>query len=113
MTVSIQIHPFLARLYHSTGSCCCHSDDGVSVGIGMGVTLQSFTSKFFYVIGKALSGELYCTGTDLVIIFYFIFIYLFIYLFFDNLRQHIWWWPAFHQEMKHIQYNGFLYCNSV
>ena len=56
---------FLAHLYKSTENCCCHFD--VSVSIGVGVTLQSFTSKFFYVMGKALSGKLSCTGTALVL----------------------------------------------
>ena len=55
--------PFLAHLYDSTGSYCCHSD----VGIGVGVTLKSFMLEFFYVMGKALSGKLSCTGTGLVV----------------------------------------------
>ena len=35
-------------------------------GVSVGIALQSFTSKFSYVTSKALSGELSCTGTDLV-----------------------------------------------
>ena len=53
----------LACLYESTESYCCHFD--VGPGICVGLTLHSFTSKFFYVIGKALSGELSCMGTGL------------------------------------------------
>ena len=34
--------------------------------MGIGITLKRFTSKFFYVMGKALSGELSSTGTGLV-----------------------------------------------
>ena len=57
------IVPFLSRLYKSIGSFCCHFD----VGAGMGGTLESFTSKIFSTMGKALSGELSCTGTSLVV----------------------------------------------
>ena len=32
-------------------------------------SIYSFTSKFFYVMGKALSGDVSCTGTDLVFSF--------------------------------------------
>ena len=52
------ISPLLACLYENTESYCSHFD----VGIGVGV----FTSKFTYVLGKALSGELSCTGTGLI-----------------------------------------------
>ena len=53
---------FLAHLYESTKSYCCHFDIGVCVG----VTLKSFTTSFFNVIGKTLSGELSCLQTSLV-----------------------------------------------
>ena len=55
---------FLARLYESTRSYCCHSDVGFAVV--MGVTLI-FLRQRFYVMGKALPGELSCMGTGLVI----------------------------------------------
>ena len=42
-------------------SFCCH------FSIGIGVTLLSFTSKFFYVMSMALSGQLSCMGTGLVL----------------------------------------------
>ena len=45
---------FLACMYQSTKYRCCHFD----VGIGMGITLQSFTSKFFYVMDMGLLDEL-------------------------------------------------------
>ena len=35
--------------------------------MGVGVTFYSLTSKFFYVLGKALSAELSCTETGLII----------------------------------------------
>ena len=35
--------PLLARLYKNTESYCYHFD----VGIGVGITLKSFTLKFF------------------------------------------------------------------
>ena len=38
----------------------------IGVGMGMGVTLCSYTSKVFYVMGKALSGEQSCTRSGLV-----------------------------------------------
>ena len=63
---------FLAHLYESTESCCCHFD----MGVGVGITLQSFRSKFFYVMGKALSGKLSCTGTGL---FFFFTVALFLF----------------------------------
>ena len=50
----------LACLYENTGSYCCHHD------VGVGVTLLSFTSKFFYVMGKTLSGKLSFMRTDRV-----------------------------------------------
>ena len=28
-----KVRTFLAPLYESTGSCCCHSDVGISVGL--------------------------------------------------------------------------------
>ena len=46
---------FLSHLYESTGSCCCHFDMGVSVSI----TIKSFVSKIFYVMGKGLTGLLH------------------------------------------------------
>ena len=55
---------FLARLYKSTDSYCCHFDVAVSIGVGEGITL----SKFFNVMVKALSGELSCMGTGLVLL---------------------------------------------
>ena len=33
---------FLARLYDSTGRCCCHSN----VGVGVGVTLKFYVKDF-------------------------------------------------------------------
>ena len=38
---------FLACLFDSIGSYCCHSDVGICVGVGVGITLKSFMSKFF------------------------------------------------------------------
>ena len=38
----------------------------ISVGIGMNITLLSFTTKFFYVMGKLLLGELSYMLTGLV-----------------------------------------------
>ena len=64
------IHPINTVLFssplRSTESYCCHFD----VDVGVGVTLKSLTSKFFYVMGKALSGELSCSGTGLVNVSY-------------------------------------------
>ena len=48
---------FFASLYESTGSYCHR---GVSVGVGISGTLLSF------MMGKALSGELFYTQTGLV-----------------------------------------------
>ena len=63
---------FLARLYESTESYYRHFD----VGVGVGVTLSSFTSRFFHVIDKALSCQLSCTATGLVnIVVYFYYVY--------------------------------------
>ena len=42
--IMVTLSGVLAHLYESTESYCCHFD--VGVGIGVGVTLQSFTSKF-------------------------------------------------------------------
>ena len=44
--------PFSACLYESIGSCCCHSD----IGVGVGITLKSFTSDFL-CDGKGLTDE--------------------------------------------------------
>ena len=45
---------------------------GVSIGIGIGGGSVDKTLKFYvkvsYVIGKALSGELFCTRTGLVVL---------------------------------------------
>ena len=53
----------LSGLYKSTGSCCCPY---MGVSFGVGVTLQRFITKFFYIVGKALSDELSCMQTGLV-----------------------------------------------
>ena len=58
----LELH-LLAHLYKSTESYCCHFD----VGVSRGVTLSSLRQSFFYVMGKALSGELSCMGTGLVL----------------------------------------------
>ena len=50
--------PFLACLYEGTESYRFHFD--------IDITLESFMSKFFYVMGKALSDLLFCTGTGIV-----------------------------------------------
>ena len=44
----VKIRPFLAHLYKSTKTYCCHFD----VGIGTGVTLYSFILKFFMLWTK-------------------------------------------------------------
>lgn len=49
----VKIRPFLAHLYKSTKTYCCHFD----VGIGTGVTL----------VDKRLSGELSSTETGFVV----------------------------------------------
>ena len=48
----------------STESCCQPDIHG---RVSMHITLQSFITKFFYVLGKALSDELSWKQTDLVI----------------------------------------------
>ena len=40
----------LACLYGSTGSGCSHPD----IGLNVAITLKSFMTKFFYVVGKVL-----------------------------------------------------------
>ena len=45
--IMVTLSDVLARLYESTESNRCHFD--VGVGISVGVTLQSFTSKFIVV----------------------------------------------------------------
>ena len=50
------IEMILANLFESSGSCCCHPD----VSMGVGVTFK------YYDKGKELSGELSCTWTVLV-----------------------------------------------
>ena len=45
---------FLAHLYKSTETYCCHFV--LRLGAGVSVII-------FYVMGKALSGELACMGT--------------------------------------------------
>ena len=57
---------FLAHLYKRTLSCC-HPDSGV--GGGLGITLISFMTKLFYVMGKVLIGKLFYMWTGLVAIF--------------------------------------------
>ena len=52
----ISFYLLLARLYESTGSFCCYFDVGISITI-------KFYFKVFYVMGKALSGEVPCTWT--------------------------------------------------
>ena len=42
--IMVTLSGVLAHLYESMESYCCHFDVGVCIGIG--VTLQSFTSKF-------------------------------------------------------------------
>ena len=52
---------FSACLHKSTGSSaihCCHSD--VGVGLGISATFLKFYGKVFYIMGKVLSGELFC-----------------------------------------------------
>ena len=44
--IMVTLGGVLAHLYKSTESYCCHFD--VGVGIGVGVTLQSFTSKLLF-----------------------------------------------------------------
>ena len=34
---------FIICLYKSTGSCCCHSDAGVGMGIDIGVSVDVVT----------------------------------------------------------------------
>ena len=55
------------KIKHNEKVCRAHDLGSYAQGQGRnqvrgqnGVTLESFTSKFFYVIGKALSGELSC-----------------------------------------------------
>ena len=38
----------------------------VRVSLGMGITLESFRTKLFYMMSKALSGELSCMQTGFV-----------------------------------------------
>ena len=59
------LHQHLNRLSSSITSTKIHA----FVGVGIGVRLKSFTSEFFYLKGKALSGKLSCTGTGLVDLF--------------------------------------------
>ena len=60
---------FLAHLYKSIGTSCCHPDLGIaiSMGLGIGVTLYSSATKFIYVMGRVLSGKLSFMQTSLVI----------------------------------------------
>ena len=50
----------LARLYENKESYFCHPHVGVDVGVG------SHTFLFYDMMGKALLGQLSCTGTDFV-----------------------------------------------
>ena len=52
----------LAPLYENTESYCSHFD----VGVGWHHILNIYI-QVFYVMGKALSGELSCMGTGLVL----------------------------------------------
>ena len=59
---------FLARLYKIQKSYCTTPGVGVGVGIDGSVGVDKmlkFYVKVFYVMGKALSGELSCTRTGL------------------------------------------------
>ena len=58
---------FLAQVYESTGRYFCHPD--VGVGVGMLSHTLSFMTNFYYVMGKALSGELSSSQTGLVLHF--------------------------------------------
>ena len=58
--------PSLARLYECAESYCTTLEAGVGIEVGDGIGGGGF-SLMFYLMGKALSGELYCTGTGLVI----------------------------------------------
>ena len=55
---------FLAQLYESTESYCCHFDQH-----GRWCLTLKIYIKDFYVMGKALSDKLPCTGTGLVLNF--------------------------------------------
>ena len=55
---------FSACLYESIGSYCSHPNVGFGLGFVIGVILLRLT--FFYVMGKALSGELSSTRTSLI-----------------------------------------------
>ena len=50
---------FLARLDEVQEELLYYSRHGVSVGVGVSIMLK-FYVKVFYVMGKALSGELSC-----------------------------------------------------
>ena len=60
-----QYSPCLARLYECTGRAVALPQVLVLVG-AVWTECQSFTLKFFKVMGKALSGELSYTQTGLV-----------------------------------------------
>ena len=55
----VTILVFLAHQNKCTGRYC-HPD------VGVGNTLWNFTTRLFYVTGKALSGKLSCMWTGLV-----------------------------------------------
>ena len=50
-------NPFISLPVQSTGSCCCHFD--LDIGLGVSHTLK-FCDKGFYVMGKVLSDKLPC-----------------------------------------------------
>lgn len=57
---------FLAHLYESTESYCCHLDVGVSIGVDMGITLGSFHVRVFVCEGQGTAGKLSCKWTGIV-----------------------------------------------
>ena len=68
------IRHFLSRLYKRTGRVVAlptthNLGGGAGVRVGVGISkMLKFYVGFFYVMGKAMSGELSCMGTGLVIV---------------------------------------------
>ena len=55
----------VVSLYNSIESYCCQFE--VDVAVGLWCHTLKFYVKVFYVMGKALSGKLSCTGIGLVL----------------------------------------------
>ena len=62
----LKVDPFLARLYERTGKAIALPPASALTLAAAWTKCLSFTLKFFKVMGKALSGELFCTWTGLV-----------------------------------------------